>query len=254
MRQINGMKSKKKKQRQKKNHIYIRELNDLLIGRCNFEIVFNYFGYKRELNQDYFRDQEILIEMEQIQFLQWQGEYGPKQKKQGKWIATWKGEIIQEVGEQYNMRMDQRKVNGNNQVRVIGDKLKYMKVENTFLIKNQGDGITSMITKLLEVGHMIKQVDKSIYIWGVKTWQIILKMDGHSDIVQSVCYFPNGTLLSFASANQSILLWDINMQLFLFLLYLNPQTLKQEKPSFFKKHFHQALICYNLFNKEGVAF
>ncbi|CAD8119208.1 unnamed protein product [Paramecium primaurelia] len=149
--------------------------------------------------------------MEQIQFLQWQGEYGKTKKKQGKWIATWKEEIIQEVGGYYTMIMDQKQVNGNNQVRVIEVKLKCMKAENTFLIKNQGDGITSMITKRLEVGHMFKQLDKSIIVCGVKIGQIILKMDDHSDIVQSVCFSPNGTLLAFASANQSILLWDIKM-------------------------------------------
>ncbi|CAD8095940.1 unnamed protein product [Paramecium primaurelia] len=56
---------------------------------------------RQEFNQDDFRDQEILTDMEQIQFLQWQGEYGPNQKKQGKWIAIWKGEMIEEVGGYY---------------------------------------------------------------------------------------------------------------------------------------------------------
>ncbi|CAD8089846.1 unnamed protein product [Paramecium primaurelia] len=44
---------------------------------------------------------EILTNMEQIQYLQWQGEYGQNRKKIGEWRANWKGEGLQKVGGYY---------------------------------------------------------------------------------------------------------------------------------------------------------
>ncbi|CAD8187964.1 unnamed protein product [Paramecium octaurelia] len=44
---------------------------------------------------------EILTNLEQIKYLNWQGEYGENYKKVGKWIATWKGENLEDIGGWY---------------------------------------------------------------------------------------------------------------------------------------------------------
>ncbi|CAD8101536.1 unnamed protein product [Paramecium primaurelia] len=45
---------------------------------------------------------EILTNLEQIQHLQWVGEYNKNNKKVGKWILKWKGNILKDVGGQYS--------------------------------------------------------------------------------------------------------------------------------------------------------
>ncbi|CAD8178217.1 unnamed protein product [Paramecium octaurelia] len=52
--------------------------------------------------QDTKRKPKILINLEQIQYLQWHGKYGHNNQKVGKWIATWKGEQLQGVGGEYS--------------------------------------------------------------------------------------------------------------------------------------------------------
>ncbi|CAD8213444.1 unnamed protein product [Paramecium pentaurelia] len=151
MRSTNGM-NEKKQQMQNTNHIYKRELIDLLLGKCILKILFDYFGYKRELNQEDFRNQEILTIIEQIQFLQWQGQYGPNYKQQVKWIATWKGEIIQEV-DGYNeneLKLGQLKQPSKNYWRqcIQNSQAQLYESGEYYLDQILGDGIISMITKL----------------------------------------------------------------------------------------------------------
>ncbi|CAD8130345.1 unnamed protein product [Paramecium sonneborni] len=44
---------------------------------------------------------EIFNNMEQIQSLSWQGQYGQNRKKDGKWIAFWNKELLKNVGGYY---------------------------------------------------------------------------------------------------------------------------------------------------------
>ncbi|CAD8176801.1 unnamed protein product [Paramecium octaurelia] len=44
----------------------------------------------------------ILYNLEQIQYLQWEGEYSKSNEKIGKWKAKWKGETLIDVGGYYN--------------------------------------------------------------------------------------------------------------------------------------------------------
>ncbi|CAD8117319.1 unnamed protein product [Paramecium primaurelia] len=52
---------------------------------------------RNELIVDISQNPEILTNMEQIKYLQWQGEYGKNMRKQGKWMALWNGEALIEV-------------------------------------------------------------------------------------------------------------------------------------------------------------
>ncbi|CAD8117519.1 unnamed protein product [Paramecium primaurelia] len=58
------------------------------------------------LRIDYIKDksikQEVLTNLEQIQYLFWFGQYGENNKKIDKWIATWKGETLVDVGGYYS--------------------------------------------------------------------------------------------------------------------------------------------------------
>ncbi|CAD8129567.1 unnamed protein product [Paramecium sonneborni] len=45
---------------------------------------------------------EILTNLEQIKHLKWIGDYGKNSQKFQKWMATWKGEVLQNVGGVYN--------------------------------------------------------------------------------------------------------------------------------------------------------
>ncbi|CAD8117608.1 unnamed protein product [Paramecium primaurelia] len=56
---------------------------------------------RQELNQDNYINSEVLNNMEQIIHLKWHGEYGQNQRKLGKWVATWSGEALQNVGGYY---------------------------------------------------------------------------------------------------------------------------------------------------------
>ncbi|CAD8126699.1 unnamed protein product [Paramecium sonneborni] len=55
-----------------------------------------------DLNKDTKETPEILNNLEQIKYLQWFGEYGQNLKKVGKWTATWKGQILKNVGGIYS--------------------------------------------------------------------------------------------------------------------------------------------------------
>ncbi|CAD8144978.1 unnamed protein product [Paramecium octaurelia] len=52
-------------------------------------------------------------------------------------------------------------------------------------------------------------MDNSIHLWDVKTGQQKAKLDGHSNGVYSICYFPDGTTLASGSDDKSIRLWDV---------------------------------------------
>ncbi|CAD8177310.1 unnamed protein product [Paramecium octaurelia] len=45
---------------------------------------------------------EVLQNLEQIQYLRWFGNYDQNHQKVGKWIATWRGEGLKDVGGQYS--------------------------------------------------------------------------------------------------------------------------------------------------------
>ncbi|CAD8204812.1 unnamed protein product [Paramecium pentaurelia] len=66
------------------------------------------------LRIDYIKDTskkpEILTKLEQIKYLNWQGEYGENLKKVGKWTVTWKGEILENVGGWYSEKDNGQKV------------------------------------------------------------------------------------------------------------------------------------------------
>ncbi|CAD8187317.1 unnamed protein product [Paramecium pentaurelia] len=98
-----GLKQRETCQDQNSNYNYIRELHHLLIQRrCNFETVYEDLLFlQRELNQDNYINSEVLNNMEQIIHLKWHGEYGQNQRKLGKWVATWSGEALQNVGGYY---------------------------------------------------------------------------------------------------------------------------------------------------------
>ncbi|CAD8114180.1 unnamed protein product [Paramecium primaurelia] len=51
--------------------------------------------------KDTSRRPEILTHLEQIQYLQWKGDFGNNNKKIGKWIATWMGNTLDGVGGYY---------------------------------------------------------------------------------------------------------------------------------------------------------
>ncbi|CAD8125981.1 unnamed protein product [Paramecium sonneborni] len=51
--------------------------------------------------QDTIKKPEILKNLDQIQQLTWQGQYGLNKKKNGKWIAFWDGEVYMKVGGYY---------------------------------------------------------------------------------------------------------------------------------------------------------
>ncbi|CAD8178253.1 unnamed protein product [Paramecium octaurelia] len=64
------------------------------------------FSYKNQIIRkahfsDFYTNIDMFENIEQIKYLEWQGEYGPTQRRQGKWIATWKGIRIIEVGGYY---------------------------------------------------------------------------------------------------------------------------------------------------------
>ncbi|CAK91193.1 unnamed protein product (macronuclear) [Paramecium tetraurelia] len=44
---------------------------------------------------------EVLTNLEQIKHLRWIGQYGQNNLKVGKWLATWKGETLKDVGGEY---------------------------------------------------------------------------------------------------------------------------------------------------------
>ncbi|CAD8042795.1 unnamed protein product [Paramecium primaurelia] len=46
-------------------------------------------------------DPEIMNNLDQILYFQWQGNYGQNLKKNGKWTATWHGEKLERVGGYY---------------------------------------------------------------------------------------------------------------------------------------------------------
>ncbi|CAD8079962.1 unnamed protein product [Paramecium primaurelia] len=57
---------------------------------------------RRDQVKDTSNKLEILANLEQINHLKWIGDYGQNNQKISKWIATWKGEVVQNVGGQYN--------------------------------------------------------------------------------------------------------------------------------------------------------
>ncbi|CAD8123588.1 unnamed protein product [Paramecium sonneborni] len=57
----------------------------------------------REQIKDASQKPEVLANQEQINYLQWIGEYGPNNKKQGYWRALWKGQHIPGVGREYSI-------------------------------------------------------------------------------------------------------------------------------------------------------
>ncbi|CAD8206686.1 unnamed protein product [Paramecium octaurelia] len=66
---------------------------------CNCYSIFN---CNRDTIKDTSRKPEILVNLEQIQHLEWIGDYSKTNQKTGKWIAKWKGKILKEVGGEYS--------------------------------------------------------------------------------------------------------------------------------------------------------
>ncbi|CAD8209882.1 unnamed protein product [Paramecium octaurelia] len=56
---------------------------------------------REEQNLDNLHIPEIFINIEQVRYLQWEGEYSQNQKKIGKWFNKWNGEALEEVGGYY---------------------------------------------------------------------------------------------------------------------------------------------------------
>ncbi|CAD8202415.1 unnamed protein product [Paramecium pentaurelia] len=66
------------------------------------QYVMNRLLLRKDQIQDTINKPEILINLEQIQHLNWIGDYGKQNQKIGKWTATWKGLILSDVGGYYS--------------------------------------------------------------------------------------------------------------------------------------------------------
>ncbi|CAD8090392.1 unnamed protein product [Paramecium primaurelia] len=66
----------------------------------NDNLIYSYQGriLRKVYLQDYKTYPDLYQNMEQIKYFNWQGEYGPNQKKIGKWKAIWNGEVILDGG------------------------------------------------------------------------------------------------------------------------------------------------------------
>ncbi|CAD8122196.1 unnamed protein product [Paramecium sonneborni] len=54
--------------------------------------------YRIDQVKDFSKDQEIMLNTEQIKYLQWVGNYDKNQKKYGKWVAIWQGHTLSNIG------------------------------------------------------------------------------------------------------------------------------------------------------------
>ncbi|CAD8154806.1 unnamed protein product [Paramecium octaurelia] len=59
------------------------------------------FVLRIDYAQEILEQPKIMTNLEQLKFLQWHGQIGQDNKRQGKWTATWDGEIIAYVGGMY---------------------------------------------------------------------------------------------------------------------------------------------------------
>ncbi|CAD8107887.1 unnamed protein product [Paramecium sonneborni] len=70
----------------------------------DYEIVYSQNGriLRKDQIMDFLEKPEVLTNIEQIKFFQWNGNYGANKKKVGQWSVTWKGQRLQGVGGQYS--------------------------------------------------------------------------------------------------------------------------------------------------------
>ncbi|CAD8213918.1 unnamed protein product [Paramecium pentaurelia] len=89
---------------------------------------------------------EIFTNLEQLQNLQWTGQYGKEKQKVGVWNAYWKGNQIKDIGGEYSEK-GKKMVNGKNQILIFGQKHKFMKLENMKMDQGKVDGNQCIIVK-----------------------------------------------------------------------------------------------------------
>ncbi|CAD8198472.1 unnamed protein product [Paramecium pentaurelia] len=94
--------------------------------------------------QDYNDQPQIMKNLEQIRHLIWHGSYNLSAQKEGKWYPTWKEEKI-DAGGTYINQKEQRMFNGQNQAKIFGTKLKYLKRESILIIRDVISGSFSTI-------------------------------------------------------------------------------------------------------------
>ncbi|CAD8068160.1 unnamed protein product [Paramecium sonneborni] len=82
-----------------KKEMYVNTKIKIEITQNNM-IIYSQNGVILRIEQtnDVSKNLEILKNIEQIKYLTWQGQSGQNNKKNGKWVATWKGEDIMNVG------------------------------------------------------------------------------------------------------------------------------------------------------------
>ncbi|CAD8203023.1 unnamed protein product [Paramecium pentaurelia] len=97
----------------------------------------------RQIIQDDPQNLDILTNIEQIKRLKWLGEYGMDKRKQGKWVAIWNGEVLSDIEGYFENGF--RKGLWKELFKKYF-KPKFLKVENTRMIKEVEYGYISMIT------------------------------------------------------------------------------------------------------------
>ncbi|MEW6347932.1 MAG: protein kinase [Thermodesulfobacteriota bacterium] len=73
-----------------------------------------------------------------------------------------------------------------------------------------GSGVRAISFSSSAIGFITAQLDHTIRVWSTKTGDCLQVLKGHTNVVGSVAYAPNGREASSGSDDRTIRIWDLN--------------------------------------------